>query len=190
MTRRRFLTDRGATVVEYALVMAVLGCVVVAGVKSLEGKSGTELTAQGHRIGMPEDGGAVQVTTSTTSGPIVTTTTAAPTSAARIAGALGEATVVNGHKWVAKATFTVRAADNTVIANATVTGTWTIDGGSSATTSCVTNGAGVCNVTRDKLDDDDDVALFTLTDIAGSGLSWTAGSDTPSSVVINQPPGV
>ncbi len=182
--------DAGATLVEYALVLTVITSGLIGAVGSLEDKSGTELSSRGNHIGMPGDGGGGEEVTTTTSPPDSTTSTSAATTVSHISNMVGEGTRVNSNKWIAKATFAVVGPTGAVVANATVSGTWTVDGGSSSSTSCVTSSEGTCNVTRDKLEGEDQNAVFVLTNISGSGLSWSPGSDTPATVTIGKPPGV
>lgn len=193
MMRSRRRTSRhevGAAVVEYALVVAVVAAGLIGSIDSLEDKSGDELASRGNHIGMPSDGGSAALVTTTTSPPPSTTSTTSATTVSHVSNMVGQGTKVSNNKWIAKSTFTVVGPTGAVVANATVSGTWTVDGGSSSSTSCVTNGDGVCNVTRDKLDGNDESAVFVLTNISGSGLSWSPGADTPATVTISKPAGV
>ncbi len=70
---------RGASTVEYALALALVGLVFIAGIGRLEEGSGSELSDRGQTVGNPD--GFVPVSAiyaATTAAPPVVTTTAAP----------------------------------------------------------------------------------------------------------------
>ena len=73
----RFSATRGATVIEYALGVAMLAIPITLGVVSIEDTQGSHLESEGQRIGNPD--GLALAAVATTATPI-STTTAAPAS--------------------------------------------------------------------------------------------------------------
>jgi hypothetical protein len=79
-TRRgsRFASNRGATVIEYALGLAMLAIPITLGVASIEDTQGSHLESEGQRIGNPD--GLALAAVATTLEPIPTTSTPASSS--------------------------------------------------------------------------------------------------------------
>jgi subtilisin len=72
--------------------------------------------------------------------------------------------------WTANATATVHDADHIPVANATVSGSWSTDGG--ATVSCLTDGGGQCTVSSANLRKKARDSAFTVGDVSHAVLTY------------------
>jgi subtilisin family serine protease len=90
-------------------------------------------------------------------------------------GDLDGSKVLGSRNWSATATVTVHNGSEAPVNGATVTGNWT--GAASGSTSCTTNGSGVCAMTKGNLKNNAASATFTVTGITGAGLTYAAGAN-------------
>ena len=143
-------TEGGAALPEYALAVAAIAVLLVAGVNRLQSGATGELQGR-TQAGAPDLTTAPSISlfnasTSTTAAPSATTTTT-PASATT---ALTASASRNGSKWTMSVTLTVTGPDGQPLQGATVTTSW--DPGSNGTTTCITAAPnGVCSVTQDKM---------------------------------------
>jgi serine protease AprX len=89
-------------------------------------------------------------------------------------GDLDGSTSVSKNTWTASVTMTVHN-DGHAAVGATVSGTWS--GGYSATASCATTAAGTCKVSTANLNKSKTSATFTVTNVAASGLTYSASAN-------------
>lgn len=82
---------------------------------------------------------------------------------------------INKKSWRALVTVTVHDAGHAVVANATVSGTWS--GGLTGTGSCVTNASGVCTITSAGIATTKASATFTVSNVSASGYTYQASSN-------------
>lgn len=82
---------------------------------------------------------------------------------------------VNSRRWKATVTITVLDDLGNPVANATVDGNWS--GGTSGSSSCSTDGSGVCSVTSGKIRKNKSSATFTVGDISHGTLSYDAAAN-------------
>jgi Flp pilus assembly pilin Flp len=176
-SRRR---DRGAALPEYALAVAAIAVVLVAGVDRLEAGASNEITTRA-AAGAPD---LAEVTTaatfdpgtSTTAAPAVTTTTSA-TSATQ---SLASSASAKGSKWTMTVTVALTDPSGQPLVGATVTTSWSPGG--NGTTSCTTTGpSGACNVTQDQMRiADTPSATMTVISVVGpnGSLSGSGSSIT------------
>lgn len=173
---------RGATLVEYALAVALVAVVVLGAIQALESATGDEVEARGQRIGDPSSLAAT--TSSSTTSTTTDDGTAPPPSGpgtVTIGSATGTATVesTTPYRWKAEVSMTVVDSGGQPVTGMTITGTWTpaAPGGSTATTvSCTTDSGGTCEVVRWDLKEQDAEATFTVTSVAGTGATYAAGA--------------
>lgn len=179
--------DRGATVVEYSLVVALVLVFSMGALKSLQDQTGDEVGERAAVIGDP--------------GNIVPTTTTAPDSttvpdggeeeedpvAATAAGS-GAAfkQVGSGNKWRAEVTFAVTDVEGEPVSGVTIIGSWNPappGGDSLSTVECVVQ-AGSCKLYRWDLPNGAPTATFTTLEVV-SGTAYTIALPPP--VVVSKP---
>ena len=115
----------------------------------------------------------------TTSQPV---TVAAPTM--RIQGLTGAASIVNNKNWRATVTISVRDGTGAAVANATVSGGWTVG----AADTCTTGSAGTCAVTSDNLNRRNLPSVtFSVTGVTRAGYTYTPAANVVTSVSILRP---
>jgi thermitase len=90
-------------------------------------------------------------------------------------GDLDRSSAWSKNTWTAIVTATVHTAGHLPVSGAAVTGTWS--GGAGGTGTCTTTAAGTCTVRASNLRKRDSSATFTVTGIAASGASYSAGQN-------------
>ena len=102
------------------------------------------------------------------------------------------ATPANRGKWNATVTIEVHAADESVVADASVFGSWS-DGASGLST-CVTDTSGTCSVTKNNIHKNNSSATFSVSDVTHAASSYAPsanhdpdGDSNGSSITIDQP---
>ena len=88
-------------------------------------------------------------------------------------GDLDGATATVRKNWNATVTITVHNAGHSPVAGITVTGNWS--GGTTGTSSCVTNGSGQCSVTSSNMNSKKTSVTFTVTSLSGTGYTYNSG---------------
>ena len=189
--------ERGATLVEYALVVALVVVVLIGAITRISDSGDEKLEASGDRIGTPADNSYYAGTSSTAS-----TTPASSTTTTSLPGqqvhpssiaATPAPTSSSNSKWVANATVkvTLTSSPFTGIAGLLVTGEWTTEGGGpKEVQTCTTTASGTCTVQFTDINDSKPGATYTITSITGPGFFWTAGGpgDVTSGTVGCSPP--
>lgn len=116
-----------------------------------------------------------QTASATTQGPALTSV--------RVGG-LSAMTVIVKSNWQAKVTITVTTATGSApVQGATASGRF----GSAGVQTCVTGSNGTCQITSGNFSKKVASTTFTVTSIAGTGLTYASGSNTVSSLTINRP---
>lgn len=188
MTCRRLSTirDRGATLVEYALLVALFAVVLIASVDVLQGSETDYLESSGQRIGMPDLDASPPTSTTTTTVDGGSDTTD-PSESTTVALEPPEVkTDEQGNNWSATIllTFTSGGIPQEGV---TVTGSWD-PSGNHEETSCTTNSAGECSVIRWQLNKNQvDQATFTVEVISGTG--YVAGDGVIGTEITALKPG-
>ena len=168
--------ERGAALVEYALIMGLLVVVSLGAISSATTSGKSRLTTSGNRL-RPTDQAYYPgaVTTTTVSG--TTTTTIGSVDVH-----LGSSPIVtitdDGPRWQVTVTFTLLdSADNGVI-GAIMNGSWTDVGqGSNPIGTCTTStSAGLCTVQYTRIKDSANAVSFNLNSITGGGFQWVPQS--------------
>lgn len=168
--------DRGASLVEYALLVALFGLVLVASVDALQGSEADHLESSSQRIGMPDlDQSPPGSTTSTTTGEGPSPTEPPPESVVVIVEAPTTSAEESGNNWRARIEFLV-SGSGLAREGVVISGFWDPSGGGQTTTSCTTTSAGTCEMVRWNMSKNTyDQATFTITSISGPGYSPAPG---------------
>ena len=184
--RRARSDDRGATLVEYALGIALILIVSIGAVTNIQSRGKTQLAASDDRVTPAADnqyypGGSTPSTVPST------TTTTAPGSIAVHLQASPAVTVENAtsSEWRVTVTFTLLDSSDNGVIGATMNGAWSDGGnGSNPAGTCSTStSAGKCTLQFTSIKDNVSSVTFTLSSITGSGFYWqpaTAGEGTLS----------
>jgi subtilisin family serine protease len=110
--------------------------------------------------------------------------TAEPAAIPVAIGALSGTSSRNGRNWRAKATATVyNTSSSAVVANATVSGSFT-EGGSA---SCVTDTTGKCTLTSAAIGSGVLQTDFSVTGVSGSNMTYNSGSNAITTITIAKP---
>ena len=99
-------------------------------------------------------------------------------------GALSGRAFVEGNGWRGQAGVTVRDASGAAVSNALVTGRFTVGG---SALSCTTASNGVCSITSGKIKSLVASTTFSVTRIAGTGMSYDASKNAASTLMIAKP---
>ncbi len=90
-------------------------------------------------------------------------------------GDLDGNSINNGSTWAAEVIITVHDGDHNLVADATVSGTWS--GGASGTASCVTDANGQCTVSVSGIPKRNGTVTFTVTDVTHADLSYDSSAN-------------
>jgi Flp pilus assembly pilin Flp len=184
--------ERGATLVEYALLVALIVVVSIGLIQRIESDGGSKLAASDDRISAASDNAFYPGATGSTV-PGSTTTTTSPTAVAvRIASA-PTITVANdgGNRWQATITFRLLDSAGNGVIGATLRGTWTDGGGgSNPQTTCNTSTtAGLCTIQFTDIKDNPSTSVtFTPLEITGGSFTWVPSAPGEGTTVVNCSP--
>lgn len=168
---RSVRAERGAGLVEYALVMALVAIGLVAVIGAFQDSEAEQLEARGARIGMPDldatppttgpSGGGGGPATEDPSDPVVDVALGPGTGA--------QALATNANKWKAVVTLVVVDGGGNPVEGVTIGGTWSPEG-VQQDTSCTTGTNGTCDVVRWNLQRGPGaVARFQIVAVSGTG---------------------
>lgn len=186
--------DRGATMVEYALAVALVVVGTIGGISKIVDSGDDVLGSSGNRVGSADDTSyyAGATTTSSTTPSSTTSTTALPGTAVQPSSITATPPPSNaGNKWIANATVAVTMSSSPFsgVAGLLVEGEWTLVGGGSVdAASCTTTASGTCTVQRTDIVDAKPVAVFTITAISGPGFYWTPGPGDATTLAVGCSP--
>lgn len=99
--------------------------------------------------------------------------TVPPPSTMHVGDLDASASTARGGKWNAIVTITVHDAGDNPVANATVSGTWSA--GASGSDTCVTNGSGQCNITKNNINRNRASVTFTVDNVTASSFTYDSG---------------
>jgi Flp pilus assembly pilin Flp len=185
LQRRR--GDRGATLVEYAMIMALVVVVSIGAIQMVQESGEERLDSTDVRVNA--DDGAYYAgggSPPTSSG---ATTTAPPGPVEVHLDTNPTITVADatGNRWQVTITFTLLDSSGDGVIGATMNGSWT-DGGNGSTPvgSCTTStGAGQCTVQYTKIRDAVQDVSFTLSTITGGTFTWVPEVPGEGSITVN-----
>ncbi|MDH3756047.1 MAG: hypothetical protein OEU32_19460 [Acidimicrobiia bacterium] len=194
--------ERGATIVEYGLVVALVVAVSVLAIDGLTDTSTDALEARGDRIGNPSNdatGVADGTDTGTTIGEDIETSD--PIVEVKLDDIQNRRSLGDGPKWQASVDVIVTTISGSQVTGAVVNGTWypstgPLAGGAAVT--CTTDATGLCTMTVDGLQNSGASQVhnvsfeFVSIDADGvttsyTGLLDTTAYGTPPSVLVCQP---
>jgi hypothetical protein len=99
-----------------------------------------------------------------------------------VAAITGSAAPNGKGNWRATVVITVHDSNNQGVANATVTGSWSVGG----TATCVTGTNGQCSVTSPKLSNSTSSVSFTVSNVARANSTYPQPATAPFVVVNNK----
>ena len=188
--------SRGVTVVEYALVIALVLIPALIAIARVQDTAEAKITEHGASAGAPDlpDAG-IPVTTSTTAVPpsASTTTTAAP--GVNATAAFGSTSLgINNNRWSPRVdVHAIDSADNSVLTGVTITVTWTeVPSGDTTTQSCAVPSTGVCTFQLNNLERREshpqlvDAVQVSVTSITSSSQTITYTPDS-ASITLDSP---
>ena len=185
--------DRGATLVEYALIVSLVVIAATGAISALESSSSDELNNRTPIVGTPAEQNSLNFgSPSTTLGGATTTTVAPPPGAVvvHVSGITGSAQTSTAGNWVATARITVVDDLGAPVAGISVTGAWAPTTGS-ATTSCTTDDSGQCNVTQSGMKRSGAGSIpevvFTVVLLGGGEATYDPAANNTTLVVISAP---
>jgi hypothetical protein len=113
------------------------------------------------------DSGYSDTASATTQGP-------PPTTISHI-GDLDRVSTSQGGSWTASVTITVHDGNDSLVANATVNGSWS--GGATGTASCTTGANGQCSVAKSGIRKNQGSATFTVTNVTHATLTYQSSAN-------------
>ena len=139
--------DRGAAVVEYALIVGLAVLVCVPAITWMQDSTEREFQSRSASAGAPDLGNVSPTSSPTTTVPTTTTPPSTTTPSSVVATAsLAATTNRQGNTWSATVTATVVDQNGAPVSGATVTGSW--NPVLSGETSCTTQANGQCTMTQ------------------------------------------
>lgn len=166
--------DRGATLVEYALIVALVMVVSISAISKVQSNGKSRLAASDARISTGTDNQyyssagtvppTVPPTTATTSPPIAVHLGSSPTIQVQNAAS---------SKWTVTITFTLLDGSNNGVIGARLDGSFSDGSGPSTSVNCTTSASnGLCTVQFNGINDNRSSVTFTTSSITGGSFSW------------------
>jgi hypothetical protein len=197
MTRSRTATargrsSRGAAMMEYALVLALVGATSLGAIKYAQASGQSRLATAAPDIGTPNEMNHLSsVSGSPTPTAPPTTIAASPSSTVHVA-ALSATTAISGQKWIATVTVAVLDATGQPVSGVAVVASWSPATGHSQTT-CVTRADGTCQLTQQdmKRSGSDAILASTLTveslSNTSGGVAYDPVANVSGSILVSAP---
>lgn len=194
--------ERGMSVVEYTVAIALVAAAAIVGIDGAKGAvddkydDESALYYDGFDAPVVQGGGAAPATppTSAAAGPgptstsVPATTTTVPGSAGAHVSSIVVVTSANpGNSWNAAFTITIVNDGGSPVANAVVTGAWTASntyGSPAGGPSCTTAADGTCTVTRTGLHKNTNTLTWSVVAVGGVD---SQGTHSPASAQANNP---
>ena len=185
--------DRAATVVEYALLVALLAVALMSTIQFMEDRGEDRLEDRQENAGAPDvdalappsgGGGGGGAGGGGSGGEGGGGSTISPTAT------LTSSSSAQGNSWAASVTITVRdpANGNAGVPGVVVTGAW--NPATSGQTSCTTNSSGSCNVTQGNMEARDNKSgyvssvTFAVSGVSGDGVDYQEAPPTTPPIQI------
>lgn len=191
--RSRFRRERAATLVEYALGVALILVPTLIAVDSLQSQARSNIATHGATAGAPDlpDAGIPASTSTTAAPPPAATSTTASSSVTANAQIVSQSEGTSGNRWSPRVD--VRAADastGSTLTGVTITVTWTENPSGTVTTQqCAVPSTGVCTFQLNNLSRKQSQAGFvdsvqlSVTAITSSSQTITYTSGSASTVL-------
>jgi Flp pilus assembly pilin Flp len=169
--------DRGATLVEYALIIALVVVASLGAIATVESRGKSQLAGSGARVTPAADSQYYASSGTPSSIPATTSTTTAG-----LAVHLGSSptTVVqdDASKWNVTVTFKIVDSTNAGVIGARLNANFNDGSGQPTAVTCTTSTAsGLCTVQLININDNATPVTLTVTSITGSGMSWDGSAD-------------
>lgn len=187
---RHARTERGATVAEYAMGVALIVVASLGAISVLEDESNEQVDTSAERIGMQDDdafygtggGGGAEDPGDSTPPPEGEETSIHldPSPDVNVAA--------DGNKrWRVTVSFTILDESGNGVIGASIEGSWTDGGGGSkpVTTCSTDNSSGECTVQFTNIRDDVTEVTFDVDEITGENFQWTPQTGTEGTVVVS-----
>jgi hypothetical protein len=179
--------DRGASLPEYALAIALVAVASIGAIQYLQDRGEQRLSSSDARIGTPADGASYSGGGSGP-GPTTPTTTAPADEPMTVGSVTADPPASNdGSKWIANATITVLDDQGDPLQGVLVSGAWTIGTGQPDSAQCTTGVTGVCSVQRSGINDNRPTAQFTVSTMSITGFTFTPTGGANETVVVTCP---
>jgi len=167
-------SERGATLVEYAMLVALIAVVSIGVIQRVQDGGEEKLDESDERVSA-EDNAFYAPAASTTTILAPSSTTTLPPITVHIA--LNPTVTIQdatGNRWQTTITYTILDTDGNGVIGATINGAWTDGGnGSSPVGTCTTSSsAGSCTVQYTKIRDAVPDVTFTVATITGGTFVW------------------
>ncbi len=169
----RSARERGATMVEYALIVGLILVVSITAISKVQTNGKSRLAASDSRISTGTDN---QYYSSSGTVPPVSSTTS--TTSASIAVHLGSSPTINvqnaqGNKWTVTVTFTLLDGSNNGVIGARLDGSFSDGTGQPTAVNCTTStSSGLCTVQFNGINDNRTSVTFAASSISGGTFSW------------------
>lgn len=182
---------RGASLVEYALAIALVLVVSLSAIGAVEDSSADRLDERAGGVGDPDgllsatSSSSTSSSSSSSSSSIptgATSTTLPPSEDMSLADAIGSSAQVDKNSWSATVTISVVDADGDPVEGVLITASWA-GGSGNPSTSCTTGTNGQCFVTRTSISENQDTVTLTISQVERDGFAWNQGGTFPPEVV-------
>ncbi len=183
--------DRGATVVEYAMLVALIVVVSIGAITAIQGRGAQRLSASDDRITPAADGQYYSSGGTPSSVPPSTTTTVAGAIAVHVASPpLIVIESSSQSEWRVTVTFTLLDSSNNGVIGASMNGSWSDGGNGSApgTTCSTSTSSGRCTLQFTAIKDNVNTVTFTLTSITGGSFFWQPANAGEGTLVLGCSP--
>lgn len=178
-TDPRSRRERGAGLVEYALIVGLVAVAITGASERLIDAEREEVSRRAASAGAPdlnETGAGAATGTSPPAVPPEDPPGSTPLSTVSVT--LSATQTVHGSKWTVTVSLTATDQDGAYAEGATVAGTWSETGD---TVECSTSAGGVCTMTLTVKKQDYTTLTLTITDVTGNGV--TAAQPLPTVTV-------
>lgn len=179
--RRHSDADRGASLVEYALAVALILVVSMVAIKRLETNERSKLSSRASGIGTPNEDTRVRGGSGTGGGSGGSPGGGSASATVSFPPTMDGSTAVESNsKWLATIAIQVLDDSGNPVAGATVSGDWNPDT-NSETATCITSSAGSCTVTISSINQNVSGVSYKLTSVTGSSnltVNYSGGQPT------------
>ena len=187
----RRLSDRGATLVEYAMGIALVLVVSLVAINFAESASGDKLDAEAPDIGTPSEENYLPVGGSTTTPTTAPTSTLPPPGPVTAhVGGLTASQARSGADWAVTIEVVVVNAAGNPQRGVTCNGAFTPTRGATTATD-VSDGQGICTLTQGDMPRNGPGSVsevtFTVTSLSGPDVTYDSASDSPNPPTITVP---
>lgn len=176
--------DRGATLVEYAMGIALVVVVSIAAISSVERRGEERLQTSDDRITPAVDGQYYSGGGATSSVP-PSSSTSTPAVGVHLGPSPSIVVQNDGSKWQATVTFTLLDDSGNGVIGARLDAEFSSGSGQPTAVTCTTStSSGLCTVQFININDNKSPVTLTALSISGSGFTWTPQSESEGTLSI------